>query len=240
MVADAIRHLSGDGVDIIVVIRGGGARNDLAAFDTEPIARAIAGASVPVFTGIGHEIDRSVADEVAHSAWKTPTACAGAIVDLVAEFVARTEEAWTGIHRAAVVTLDTASIRLMTTAQRIARQTHVAVSRSDERLAGRAHRVVTTRRRLEEEEAGITRSVARLAGVSRKAVERAERRLDDLDRRRGLLDPARLLERGWSITTDGDGRVVRSIAAVAGGSELRTRLADGVAVSTVSEVMSDD
>ncbi|MEL0074856.1 MAG: exodeoxyribonuclease VII large subunit [Ilumatobacter sp.] len=240
MVADAIRQLSGDGVDLIVVIRGGGARNDLAAFDTEPIARAIAGAAVPVFTGIGHEIDRSVADEVAHSAWKTPTACAGAIVDLVADFVARTEEAWTGIHRAASATLDTAANGLMGTAQRIARQTHVAVSRSDERLAGRARRVVAIRRRLDEEEASAARSAARLVRLSHHAAEAADRRLGDLERRRGLLDPARLLERGWSITTDGDGRVVRSVADVSGGSELRTRLADGVALSTVSGVVSDD
>ncbi|MGB1727120.1 MAG: exodeoxyribonuclease VII large subunit [Ilumatobacteraceae bacterium] len=240
MVADAIRQLSGDGVDLIVVIRGGGARNDLAAFDTEPIARAIAGAAVPVFTGIGHEIDRSVADEVAHSAWKTPTACAGAIVDLVAGFVARTEEAWAGIQRAALATLDTAANGLMGTAQRIARQTHVAVSRSDERLAGRARRVVAIRRRLDEEEASAARAAARLVRLSHHAAEAADRRLGDLERRRGLLDPARLLERGWSITTDGDGRVVRSVADVSGGSELRTRLADGVALSTVSEVVSDD
>ncbi|MEK9838543.1 MAG: exodeoxyribonuclease VII large subunit, partial [Ilumatobacter sp.] len=84
------------------------------------------------------------------------------------------------------------------------------------------------------------RSAARLVRLSHHAAEAADRRLGDLERRRGLLDPARLLERGWSITTDGDGRVVRSVADVSGGSELRTRLADGVALSTVSEVVSDD
>ena len=74
-------HRAGPGehlppLDVIVVIRGGGARTDLATFDTEVIARAIARSPVPVLTGLGHEIDRSVADEVAHTALKTPTACA--------------------------------------------------------------------------------------------------------------------------------------------------------------------
>ncbi len=70
------RHADRRGLDVIVVIRGGGARNELATFDAEPIARAIAAAPVPVLTGLGHEIDRSVADEVAHTSLKTPTACA--------------------------------------------------------------------------------------------------------------------------------------------------------------------
>ena len=61
-------------VDVVVVIRGGGSRTELATFDHEDIATAVATAPVPVLTGLGHEIDRSVADEVAHLALKTPTA----------------------------------------------------------------------------------------------------------------------------------------------------------------------
>ena len=67
-------------LDAMVVIRGGGARNELAVFDAERIARAIAASPVPVLTGLGHEIDRSVADEVAHTTLKTPTACAGELI----------------------------------------------------------------------------------------------------------------------------------------------------------------
>ena len=71
-VAAAIERLGSEPVDVIVVIRGGGARTDLATFDTEVIARAIASSPRPVFTGLGHEIDRSVADEVAHTALEDP------------------------------------------------------------------------------------------------------------------------------------------------------------------------
>ncbi len=78
-------------LDAIVVIRGGGAKNELAVFDSERIATTIAMVSCPVLTGIGHEIDRTIADEVAHTSLKTPTACAGELIDRVASYVNDTE-----------------------------------------------------------------------------------------------------------------------------------------------------
>ena len=80
MVAAAVRTLGRRDVDVVLVVRGGGARSDLATFDTEVVARAIATCPRPVLTGLGHEVDRSVADEVAHLALKTPTACAGELI----------------------------------------------------------------------------------------------------------------------------------------------------------------
>src|SRR5690606_17793690 len=80
--AAALRALERHGVDLIALVRGGGARTDLFAFDSELLARAIATASVPVVTGVGHEIDTSVADRVAARAYKTPTACAAALAEL--------------------------------------------------------------------------------------------------------------------------------------------------------------
>ena len=86
-IARAIDVLAGDGrsdgVDVIAIVRGGGSRLDLSTFDSEAIGRAIAGPPIPVLTGIGHEIDMSVADVVAHQSFKTPTACAVALVDRV-------------------------------------------------------------------------------------------------------------------------------------------------------------
>ncbi|HEX2737103.1 MAG TPA: exodeoxyribonuclease VII large subunit, partial [Acidimicrobiia bacterium] len=88
----ALRAFASLDVDVVVVVRGGGARSDLAAFDSEPVARAIALMPMPVFTGIGHEIDRAVADEVAHSCFKTPTACAQALVEQVCTYLDRMTE----------------------------------------------------------------------------------------------------------------------------------------------------
>ena len=88
-IAFALRRLAQLELDAIVLVRGGGARSDLAAFDSEIVARAITEMPVPVLTGIGHEVDRTVADEVAHTCCKTPTAAAGVLVSHVDDFCAR-------------------------------------------------------------------------------------------------------------------------------------------------------
>src|SRR6478735_1826654 len=98
MVTRAIRTLGRHGdLDVVAVVRGGGARSELATFDHEAIATAIATCPLPVLTGLGHEIDRSVADEVAHASLKTPTACAAALVERVLQFRLRSETAWSGV-----------------------------------------------------------------------------------------------------------------------------------------------
>ena len=79
-VAAAVTALCRRDCDLVVVVRGGGARADLAAFESEVVARAVAGATKPVFTGIGHTGDESVADLVANRVCITPTECGHQIV----------------------------------------------------------------------------------------------------------------------------------------------------------------
>ncbi|MDO8364607.1 MAG: exodeoxyribonuclease VII large subunit, partial [Actinomycetota bacterium] len=128
-------------LDVVVVVRGGGSRSELATFDHEAIATAIATSPLPVFTGLGHEIDRSVADEVAHSALKTPTACAAALVEHVQAFRQRTELVFTAIERRAERAVAAADAEVAEVAHGIRHRVIAAVERSDERLAQRAHRV---------------------------------------------------------------------------------------------------
>ena len=91
-VARALDRLEAQGVEAIVIARGGGSRSDLSAWDTAEVAHAIARCRVPVLTAIGHATDRTVADFVAHSAHETPSAAA-AVVVARAEAVVRQEEA---------------------------------------------------------------------------------------------------------------------------------------------------
>ena len=95
----ALRRLAriSSALDAVVLVRGGGSRADLAPFDSDDVARAIAAMPLPVLTGIGHEIDRSVADEVAHTASKTPTASAQVLVERVMEFVYRLDDVSRGV-----------------------------------------------------------------------------------------------------------------------------------------------
>jgi exodeoxyribonuclease VII large subunit len=111
-----------DDIDLIMLVRGGGSKTDLLAFDTEEIASAIGKCTKPVFTGIGHEIDFSIADEVAHRAFKTPTACAAGVTEVVNEFVQSTEEAWAQIAAAASELLQSAEHELVRSLDRIRRR----------------------------------------------------------------------------------------------------------------------
>jgi exodeoxyribonuclease VII large subunit len=240
MVSGAIRALSAStDLDVLVVIRGGGAKTELATFDAEPIALAIATSPIPVLTGLGHEIDRSVADEVAHQSYKTPTACAAALVESVREFVDRTETAWTRLGEAATRALGRADERNRAIAERVASRTASAVDRGWDRLARRADRLRTAglraldgaQRRVDTAVASVGRAPARL--------DAELRHLSGLESQVRLVDPVNLLARGWSITRDASGRAVRSATDLAPGDRLVTTFATGVATSTVDTVQED-
>jgi exodeoxyribonuclease VII large subunit len=97
-VARALDLLGERQVDVVLVARGGGARSDLAAWDSATVARAIARCPVPVVTALGHATDRTVADLAAHESHPTPSAAAAAVVVARAEAAVRKEEAAAAVH----------------------------------------------------------------------------------------------------------------------------------------------
>ncbi len=153
-VAGAIRAAENAGVELIAVVRGGGARTDLATFDTEVIARTVAACRVPVFVGIGHEIDRTAVEELAARAFKTPTACATAICGLVATHLDRTERAWERIRSVALHRLTHADQRLRSRATALERHTGIAIGRAETVLALGADRLRRTAIRTTDRAAG--------------------------------------------------------------------------------------
>lgn len=264
-IASAIRMLATHRLDVLALVRGGGARTDLAAFDDEAVARAIAACTVPVLTGIGHEVDTSVADEVAHTAAKTPTACAQLLVARVANLVSTLDGTWAAIATRAVRDVAHHDERLIGQARHLSRSARVALDRSTTRLevvAGRSRRASqagldVAGRRLDGHRGRITgaaRSHLRAAEVlvatgERRVAHRAPRAMADSERvlsgveaRLRALDPERTLARGWSITRGPHGRVVRSPGDVAPGDELTTIVAGGELRSevTATSTVSDD
>ncbi len=242
MVTSAINHLaSRNDVDVIVVIRGGGSRTELSTFDSESIARAIAGSPVPVFTGLGHEIDRSVADEVAHTAFKTPTACAVALIERVQTFSARAEAAWGTIDAVARRQLDQSSTALLERARRIEQRTVAAVERADQRLVDRSHRVaLASGRLLDRAEVALQTTGSRLGVRPAQHLHQQTQTLAQLEARVRSLDPKHALARGWSITRGPDGHVVRSSADVSPGDVIVTTFASGSASSRVDETRPEE
>ena len=255
--ASAIRMVATHPIDVLAVVRGGGARTDLAAFDDEAVARAIAGCPVPVLTGVGHEVDTSIADEVAHTAAKTPTACAQLLVARVMELAAAFEARWASIAERSVRSVRHHDERLLAHARDLARGTRVALDGSGGRLDAiversrraavsgldrASHRLDThagritgaARSHLRAAEVLVAAGERRIAHRAPRALAEGERTLDGLEARLRSLDPERTLRRGWSITRRADGHVVRSPDDVQPGDALITRVAGGDVRSTVS------
>ena len=246
------------GVDVVALVRGGGAATDLAAFDDEAVARAIAAAPVPVATGIGHEVDSSVADAVAALAFKTPTACAAGLVALVAEFLdslrvleGRLGRAGTGQlrrHREVAAVqrrrlLAASSVTVGGERAATAHRAQLLQYRGRFASTAASYRVEATGRAVASGAAGVVRPAAAelrrlataVAPLAARATARVSHGLDVLETVVTGQDPARLLARGWSITLTGDGRLVRRVGAVEPGDRLITRLVDGRVGSVVVE-----
>ncbi len=212
----ALSTAARSGVDIVALVRGGGSQTDLAAFESEVLARAVANTAVPVLTGIGHEVDDSVVDRVAHTAYKTPTACAAGLVAVVRAYDDRVQRATTGIGHLGRLCVDRAEQASRVGARGVARVALGALALADRTTA---------------EVAG------RLHYRAPRTLDEAERGVEALAAQARAFDPARALARGWSITTDSGGGVVRSVHTLAAGERLVTRVSDGEIASRVTEVL---
>lgn len=214
--------------DVIVVVRGGGARTDLVAFDNGDVARAIANSVLPVIVGVGHETDQSVADEVAHTSAKTPTASARVLIDTVQHFERRVNACSDRIAHRSNDVLRQADLILAAYQARIGRSGMESVTRSELQLARLGERTATS---------------------AALAVERTEAALERFELRIRAVDPAEVMARGWSITrvlqSDGTlkghstGALVRSTQDVAPGVILQTTLMDGTVLSSVQEAVHE-
>lgn len=221
--------------DVVLLVRGGGSRSDLGVFDSEVLGRMIAGSPVPVMTGIGHETDTTVADVVAHTSFKTPTACAAAMVDVVRRSADDLAAATGALVAASSGSLDRARSSLATATRTVriacrghlSREAHLVELRTS-RLAGGATKEAARAR------AELTRLVDVLGPSVTGRLGRAEVALRRSTELVDAHDPQRLLARGWSITTDDQGRTVRSALGVTAGTRLLTRLRDGVVESVAT------
>jgi exodeoxyribonuclease VII large subunit len=240
-IAAALRRFVSYEPHLVVIVRGGGARTDLVAFDSEPVARAIVAAPFPVWTGIGHTGDRSVADEVANRSLSTPTACAEAVIERVATY-------WEQINgRARLLAahvrgrLDQLTARLEGSARRIEQATGHQLVRRAEHLSRSAAMLQRCATQVLEDEQG---ELQRRAMASRRTADLlVSARVSELTALRSLLrafDPARQLERGWALVRDAGGRTVSSTRRVAAGDELSVVLADGRVEAMVTAVDTEE
>ena len=209
----AIEALDLHGVDIICVVRGGGSKGDLACFDDERVARAIAGCATPVFTGIGHTGDESVADLVAHTRAITPTK--------LGEEIAAIVDSWHARH-------------VRVPAQRVLDATTAILDEATEYAAERRRTMIfAVRDRLRAEQRHLASTRGALLMHSRHLLNTGAQMLTSHRALLSAYDPKRRLAQGWSIVTNRDGRAVTSLDDVRVGDSVSVLVSDGSFESTV-------
>jgi exodeoxyribonuclease VII large subunit len=243
-------------VDVLIVCRGGGSLEDLWAFNEEIVARAIAASSLPVVSGVGHETDFSIADFVADLRAPTPTAAAAAAspdregfslqVAALGRHLARDMRR---IMDVAIQRLDHASRRMLTPAERLARDRERVIQwvrrlRMATAAAQNLRRIALVslgprmRRALpdiEGERRGASRMGERLGAALTRNLSERERRLAALRGALTHLDPTQVLGRGYSIVRDPDGRVRTASAGLSRGDALDITFAQGGVAVSVKE-----
>ena len=252
-VAAGVRYFNrSKSVDVVVVARGGGSFEDLAAFNDEGLARVIAASTLPVISAVGHETDFTIADFVADLRAPTPSAAA----ELVIRSRQEVEEQVTGMERELERGM---RYRLMMGRQHLTELSrHGAFGRMMELIGRRQQRaddltnrlthaqravLERERRRFEALSAAVrhydlrlvlggVRSrldarVAAMAAAARDLLLRRRARLERLTSQMEALSPVAILERGYALVFDASGKLVKDASRVKAGEEIRARVARG-------------
>ena len=241
-VARAMRRCNQEALaDVVVLARGGGSFEEMYAFNTELVARAILDSRLPVVTALGHTSDRTVADLVADAECRTPTEAGARVVPKKADLLGQLRERQRLLDRELKQLVARYVERINRASRDLARLSPIAqVARREEGLRDR-------RRRLDRAAtARLTRSVNALA--ARRAADRLDRALAERfsgatralahrAERLNALSPDGVLARGYSITQDAaSGAVITAAAATSPGKAVRVRLASGRLGARVEEV----
>ena len=220
--------------DCVVIIRGGGATADLAAFDNYDLAANIAQFPLPVIVGIGHERDTTVLDYVAALRVKTPTAAAEYLISQALDLLGRLDDIASRIASRASALVAEAREHLAYASAALPHLPERALATARQRLdtaMGAITRTATAR--LQPEHTRLARLADSLAASTSRHTERARVGLDEMERLLAVLSPQATLSRGYSITRV-DGHAVTDASQVPPGSTLVTTLATGTLRSTLT------
>lgn len=200
--------------DVIVILRGGGAKLDLRAFDDYELCKAIAHAPLPVITAIGHDTDLAVADMVSATSVKTPTAAADFVIERSLHYEVQITQLLQQIERATTSTLHTQKSYLLLNWQRL------------------QHLVRTT---VKTESTELNQNLLQIRTGLKNAARRESLHVSNIDEKLALLDPKNTMARGFAVLAASDGTWLRSASQVSSNDIIENRLSDGKLTVTVTQ-----
>ena len=233
-IAVAIRELAKPNenfapVELIVVTRGGGSMEDLWEFNEEIVARTIADVNVPIVSAIGHEIDFTICDFVADLRAPTPSAAAELIVPDIVDLRRQMDASARGLGRELLNRMRDSQQRLDHARDTLRR---CLAHKIDNYRRGLSHALATLQARSPVRELMLRRNrfgdlQRRFTELPGRALENARHRFQRIDGILRVLGPEATLRRGYSITKNERGELIRTVAAVRPKMKLKTRVSDG-------------
>ena len=244
-IMDALRALyalaeqpasDGIAIDVILLVRGGGAMEDLWSFNDEALAQLIALSPVPLISGVGHETDFTMADFVADLRAPTPTAAAElcaqsaeVLLDTVQRLDERLQAAWARSLERQGQGLDRLAMRLGRPA--------ALVGRLREAWAGVQQRLAhAPLAQLQRQQSEVLRLQTALRAALVQEVARLRTRQDRMALHLDMLDPRLVLSRGYAWLEGNEGQAITQVAQLQPGQAVQARLSDGVADLQVRQV----
>jgi exodeoxyribonuclease VII large subunit len=252
-------------VDVIVLARGGGSLEDLAGFNDEALARAIAASTLPVVSAVGHETDFTIADFVADLRAATPSAAAELITaaqhrieERITVLAARVQRAGRfhlmhARQRYVRLSADSVLIRLQDAVSRRGQHLDELRLRMDDSIRRRfrapAQRLAAFTERLRRQEIAARIGVMhrrlqntdlRLLHIVARVFTSQKNRLNRASTRLETLSPLAVLSRGYALVYTADGSLLRSTADVTQGEAIRARLAHGTIEARVTQTITDE
>jgi exodeoxyribonuclease VII large subunit len=223
----ALRGGGAQPVDVILLVRGGGAMEDLWAFNDEQLAHTIASGPVPLICGVGHETDFTIADFVADLRAPTPTAAAELVSASTESYLRSLEESQARLRKSMTHYLEREAQQVDHIATRIGRPSG-AMTRQRAQLASLQQSMQhALRSDLQRRRNALALVQQNLPRSTKQALQRLNEISDRAELRLKALDPAHVLQRGYAWLTQDDGQPITGVGQVHAGQNLQATLSDG-------------